>query len=54
MRFLNRVTVPKNVKGGTLLDFLTSIVLHNVETNEGGPLGAIQKVSKKSHSAVKK
>ena len=38
--------MPKNVKGGTLCDFLTSIVLQNIETNEGGPFGAIQKVSK--------
>ena len=38
MRFLNIVTVPKNVKGGTIWDFLTSIVLQNVETNEGGTL----------------
>ena len=54
MRFLNSVTVPKNVKGGTLCDFLTSIVLQNIETNEGGPSGAIQTTSKKSHSAEKK
>ena len=54
MRSLNSVTVPKNVKGGTLWDFLTSIVLQDVETNEGGPFGAIQKVSKTSHSAEKK
>ena len=53
MRFLNGVTVPKNVKWGTLWDVLTSIVLQKVETNEGGPFGAIQKVSKKSHSAEK-
>ena len=46
MRFLNSVTVPKNVKGGTLCDFLTSIVLQNIERNEGGSFGAIQKVSK--------
>ena len=46
MRFLNSVTVPKNVKRGTLCGFLTSIVLQNIETNEGGPFGAIQKVSK--------
>ena len=32
---------------GTLWNFLTSIVLQNVETKEGGPFGAIQKVSKK-------
>ena len=46
MRLLNSVTVPKNVKRGTLCGFLTSIVLQNIETNEGGPFGAIQKVSK--------
>ena len=33
-------------KRGTLCNFLTSIVLQNIETNEGGPFGAIQKVSK--------
>ena len=54
MRFLNSVTVPKNVKGGTLCEFLTSIALQNIETNEGGPSGAIQKLQKKSHSAEKK
>ena len=41
-------------KGGTLWDFLTSIVLQNVETNEGGPFGAIQKVSIKSRLVPKK
>ena len=54
MRFLNSVTVPKNVKRGTLCDFLTSIVLQNIETNEGGPSGAIQKTSKKSRIVPKK
>ena len=54
MRFLNSVTVPKNVKGGTLCDFLTSIVLQNIETNEGGdPLVQSKKLQKKSHSAEK-
>ena len=33
-------------KRGTLCDFLTSIVLQNIETNQGGPFGAIQRVSK--------
>ena len=47
MRFLNSVTVPKNAKGRTLWDFLTSIMLQNIETNEEGPFGAIQKVFKK-------
>ena len=34
-------------KRGTLCNFLTSIVLQNIETNEGGPSDAIQKTSKK-------
>ena len=46
MTFLNSVTVPKNVKGGTLCDFLTSIVLQNIETNEGGTLWCNPKISK--------
>ena len=54
MRFLNSVTVPKNVKGGTLCDFLTSIVLQNIETNEGGTFWCNPKSFKKSHSAEKK
>ena len=54
MRFLNSVTVPKNVKGGTLCDFLSSIVLQNIGTNEGGPSGAIQKTSEKSRIVPKK
>ena len=32
-------------KRGTLWDFLTSIMLQNIEANEGGPFGAIQKIS---------
>ena len=38
MRFLNIVTVPENVKWGTLRDILTSIMLQNIETNEGETL----------------
>ena len=41
-------------KRGTLWDFLTSIVLRNIERNEGGPFGAIQKNSKKSRIVPKK
>ena len=52
MRFLNSVTLPKNVKGGTLWDFLISIVLQNVETNEGDPLVQSKKFQK-SRSAEK-
>ena len=57
MRFLNSVTVPKNVKGGTLCDFLTSIVLQNIKKIKGGTLwGKIfnPKSFKKSHSSEKK
>ena len=54
MGFLYSVTVPKNVKRGTLWDFLTSIVLQNAEKMKGGPFGAIHIVSKKSHSTEKK
>ena len=53
MRFLNSITVPKNVKGGTLCNFLTSIVLQNIETNERGTLWCNPKSFKKSHSAEK-
>ena len=53
-RFLNSVTVPKYVKGGTLWDFLTSIVLQNVETNEGGTLWCNPKNFKKSRTVPKK
>ena len=54
MRFLNSVAVPKNVKGGTLWDFLTSIVLQNIETNEGETLWCNQKNFKKSRIVPKK
>ena len=54
MRFLNSVTVPKNVKGGTLCGFLTSIVLQNIETNEGGTLLCNPKNFKMSPSAEQK
>ena len=46
--------MPKNVKGGTFWDFLTSIVLQNIESNEGGPFGAIQNVSKKKSQSAEK
>ena len=54
MLFLNSVTVPKNVKGGTIWNFLTSIMLQKIETNGGGPFGAIQKNSKKSRIVPRK
>ena len=50
MRFLNSVTVPKNVDWG----FLTSFVTQNIETNEReDPLVESKKVQKKSHNADK-
>ena len=52
MRFLNNVTVPKNVKGGTLCDFLTSIVLQNIK-KVGETLWWNPKSLKKSQSAEK-
>ena len=54
MRFLNSVTVPKNVKGGPFGIFLTSIVFQNVETNEGGTLWCNPKSFKKSSIVPKK
>ena len=53
MRFLNSVTVPK-MKRGTLCNFLTSIVLQNIETNEGGTLWCNPKNFKKSRIVPKK
>ena len=49
MRFLNSVTVPKNVKGGgTLWDFLSSIVLQrNRNKRRGDPLVESKKVQRK-------
>ena len=34
-------------KRGTLWDFLASFLLETIETNDGAPFGAIQKLSKK-------
>ena len=51
MRFLNSVTVPKNVKEGTLWDFLTTTVMQNIETNEGETIWWNPKISKKALSA---
>ena len=41
-------------KRGTLCDFLTSIVLQNIETNEGGTLWCNPKNFKKSRIVPKK
>ena len=51
---MNSVTVRKNVKGGTIWDFLTSIVLQDIERSEGVTLWSNPKnFKKKSHSAEK-
>ena len=55
MTILNSRIVPKNLKGGTLWDFQTSIMFQNIKKIEGGAFGTIKKTSeKKSHSAEKK
>ena len=46
--------MPKNVKGGTLLDLLTNIPLQNIKKLKGGPFGDIKKFSKKSRTVPKK
>ena len=46
--------MPKNGKGGTLLDILTYILLQNVKKLEGGPFGDIEKFSKKVTKCRKK
>ena len=47
MRFLNSVTVPKNVKGGPFGIFRHSLCCKISKQMKGGPSGAIQKTSKK-------
>ena len=54
MTILNGLIVPKNLKGGTLWDFQTSIMFQNIKKIEGGTLWYNQKnFEKKSHSAEK-
>ena len=54
MTILNSLIVPKNLKGGTLWDFQTSIMFQNIKKIEGGSLWYNQKIfEKKSHSAKK-
>ena len=48
------LTMPKNLKGGTLWDFSTSILSQNIKKNAGGTLwGKIFFSKKKSRSAEK-
>ena len=54
MAILNSLIVPKNLKGGTLWDFQTSIMFQNIKKIERGTLWYNQKIfEKKSHSAEK-
>ena len=54
MTILNSLIVPKNLKGGTLWDFQTSIMFQNIKKIEWGPFGTIKKFSKKSLIVPKK
>ena len=46
--------MPKNVKGGALLDLLTNIPLQNIKKLKGGTLWGHEKIfEKKSHSSEK-
>ena len=54
MTILNSLIVPKNLKGGTLWDFQTCIMLQNIKKIEGATLWYNQKnFEKMSHSAEK-
>ena len=54
MTILNSLIVSKNLKGGTLWDFQTSIMFQNIKKIERGTLWYNQKnFEKKSHSAEK-
>ena len=44
--------MPKKLKGGTLWDFLTSILSQNIKKLKGDPLGKFF-FEKKSHNAEK-
>ena len=54
MTILNSRIVPKNLKGGTLWDFQTSIMFQNIKKIEGGAFGTIKKLPKKSLIVPKK
>ena len=47
MRIFNSLIVPKNLKAGTLWDFLTFVLLQNTEKMKGGILGDMKKNAKK-------
>ena len=47
----NSLTVPKNLREGTLWDFLILVLLQNIKKLKGGPFGDIKNFQKKSHKA---
>ena len=51
MRNFNSLIVPKNLKEGTLWDFLTFVLLQNTRKMKRGILGDMKKIAKKSHEA---
>ena len=54
MTILNSLKVPKNLKGGSLWDFQTSIMFQNIKKiEEGDPLVQPKNFRKKFHSAEK-
>ena len=54
MTILNSLIVPKNLKGGTLWDFQTSIMFQIIKKNERGTLWYNQKIFEKSVIVPKK
>ena len=50
MRIFNSLIVPKNLKEGTLWDFLTFVLLQNTKKMKGGIFGDMKKIAK-SHKA---
>ena len=51
MRNAEILTMPKNLKEGTLWDFLTFVLLQNTKKMNGRIFGDIKKIAKKSHKA---
>ena len=48
MRIFNSLTVPKNLKEGTLWGFLTFVLLQNTKKMKGGIFGDMKKKLRKS------
>ena len=53
MTILNSLIVPKNLKEGTLLDCLISIMLQKFLKIEGGPFRDIKKIREKNEKSKK-